>query len=317
MHTAPSFPAGTIENLAVIIASSGRHECLAATLRSLLKRRSRPEQVIVVGTDPADLPEAEFVGTLVEFRISERRGSTVQRNVGIVSLKPTITLVGFLDDDVEVHDDYCAEIANVFGSHPEVIAFSGCVLANGNIDRNEARVRLDGHQIPIGMPPFGAFNRGWCGLYGCTMNFRRSAIAAEPFDENLPLYGLNEDIEIGFRMHRHGAVGGSARCVIVHLRESSGRIDEVGVGFAQIVNQLYLARKGIGYPLWSTIGRWIIPLIAKNLIETLLRRRRTNGADYRARLKGNGYAFLDLLRGRIDPRRLEQIVSKSHASIRT
>src|ERR1700691_3399828 len=79
----------------------------------------------------------------------------------------------------------------------------------------------------------------------CSMNIRRRVLDLEQFDEQL-LLGM-EDVEMGFRVNRHGLVGGSARCAAAHLAVRSGRISEAGIGYAQVINPLYFTGKGISY----------------------------------------------------------------------
>jgi GT2 family glycosyltransferase len=305
-------PQNTISSVGVIIATVGRKEMVEQTVFSLSSRRTIPGCVIVVGASEKDLPV--FVHELpfpVHLLLAPAKGLTIQRNHGIQQLSDSVEFVAFLDDDMELHDDYCAEVENVFRSVPEVAGFSGCIMANGGIDRTGARVLLDGHQIHKEMPPFGFYAKRWPGFYGCAMNIRRRWLELEQFDERLPLYALGEDCEMGFRLSRHGSVGGSARCPAVHLAARSGRISEVGVGYAQIINYLYFARKGIGYPRMATYWQTLVRLPLVNLFFRLLPiLDRKKSIDRKGRFLGNLLALADVIRGRIDPKNLVNIVAK-------
>src|SRR5205814_583712 len=116
---------------------------------------------------------------------------------------------------------------------------------------------------------------------------------------------LGEDCEMGFRLSRHGAVGGSARCPVVHLAARSGRISEVGVGYAQIINFLYFAGKGIGYPRMATCWQHLVRLPLVNLFFRLFPSRDPQrSVDRKGRFRGNLLALADVVRGRIDPENL-------------
>ena len=295
-----------IDRLGLIIATVGRREIVEETLRSLARRESLPGVVLVVGASLADLPRLpEQFPFKFQVIQAPKKGLCLQRNVGIEALPPGIEFVSFLDDDVEVHDRYFAEIEHVFTNSPGLAGFSGCIMANGNIGRTAARGLLDGYGFGDEMPFFGAYPKTWPALYGCAMNIRRAWLKAEKFDERLPLYALGEDCEMGFRLSRHGDVGGSGRCPVVHLAARSGRISEYGYGYAQVINYLYFARKGVGLPVLTTYINRLIKIPATNFIFAFLPwLDRKKGIDRKGRVRGNLKAIFDVLRGRIDPQNL-------------
>jgi GT2 family glycosyltransferase len=242
--------------------------------------------------------------------VAPEKGSATQRNYAAKYLPPEVEQVSFLDDDMEVHDEYFREIENVFTSCADVAGFSGCIIHNGEVDRTAGRASLDQHRIPKDMPAFGFYPRRWPGFYGCAMNIRRCWLAVEGFDERLPLYAVGEDCEMGFRLSRHGSVGGSARCPAVHLAVRSGRICEVGVGYAQIINYLYFAGKGIGYPRFHTYYEKLCRTPAVNFFFKLFPSLdRKVSIDRKGRFRGNLLALRDVMRGRIEPENLRRIVA--------
>jgi hypothetical protein len=300
-----------LSKVGVIIATTGRREVVTQTIDSILHRASLPACIVVVGAQKSDLPESDWSqsATRIILTLAPQKGSALQRNYGLALLPSTIEFVSFLDDDVELHDQYFYEVNNVFEQSPTLVAFSGMVLTNGNIETNKARKQLDEHNIPEGMPFFGHFPNKWPGLYGCSMNMRREIIELVKFDDNLPLYAIGEDTEVGFRLSQHGEVGGSARCPLVHLATRSGRIAEVGVGYAQIVNFIYFAHKEIGYPRFFCYFERLIKVPLANLIFSVFPRLDTHTfVDRKGRLRGNLLAFRDLIQGKAHPSRLLQIV---------
>ena len=65
-------------------------------------------------------------------------GSAAQkRNVALRYADGTYVL--FADDDVEFHPAYLAEAAALMDEFPAIVAFSGKLLKNGDISREEAR----------------------------------------------------------------------------------------------------------------------------------------------------------------------------------
>jgi GT2 family glycosyltransferase len=294
----------TSENVALVIASAGRPIILEETLRSLASSVSPVKDLIVVGATQSDLPPTQNLPDTWKFVIAPSRGLTVQRNFGVQNLPSHSRYVVFLDDDMEVADSFFAEVQNAFEQRPDVAAFSGNVIENGNIDRDAARTRVASYSLPEGMPAFGLLPDNWPGLYGCAMCVRREVVEKEPFDEALPLYALGEDIEAGFRFRRHGLVGGSARCVVAHLAVRTGRLSEFRVGYSQIANCVYFWQKNIGYSFYDLL-RQLSRTISANLIYGVLSSRdfRAN-VDRRGRLRGNVKGLLDWPMRKLKPNRI-------------
>lgn len=302
-----------VEGVGVVIASTNRPEILEQTLLSLVSRRTLPEATVISLAKEGDCPRnIDFLGFPAKVVYSKTASSCSQRNVGLAALPKTIRFVVFLDDDMEVHDMCMEEVRGIFERNPDLAAFSGCLVANGNIARGDARQMLDDHVIPQGMPDYGLLPREWPGLYGCSMCMRKDLVEKEPFDENLPLYAIGEDTEIGFRLRKFGKVGGSARCLVVHLASRSGRVSEVGVGYAQIVNFIYFLKKRIGLPICKTLWERLVGIPFTNLACTMFPTLdRRSAIDRAGRLKGNLLAWRDLVILKIDPRRLVTHVLRS------
>jgi GT2 family glycosyltransferase len=303
-----------INSLAIVIATTGRKEIVEQTIKSLALRKSVPLVVVVVGASQADLPAlSKELPFQVELKVAPVKGSAIQRNHGIRGLLVSIEFVVFLDDDMEVHENYCAEVENVFRSAPEIAGFSGHIMANGDITRTAARQLLDSYQIPSWMPIFGFYPKRWPGFYGCAMNIRRHLLDKELFDERLPLYAIGEDSEMGFRLSRHGSVGGSSRCPVVHLAANSGRISEIGVGYAQIINPLYFARKGIGFPKIVAYRDRLVRLTLVNFFFWIFPFFDVRHmVDRKGRFYGNLLALRDVARGEVEPMNLLAILARQN-----
>ena len=87
----------------------------------------------------------------------------------------------------------------------------------------------------------------------------------------------------------------------VHLSVKIGRITGLRLGYAQVANPIYLARKGI-FP-WSIVFKFIIGPCLKNLVRSLAPE---SHVDRLGRFLGNLVAFRDLLSGTLSP---EQIIN--------
>ncbi len=140
--------------------------------------------------------------------------------------------------------------------------------------------------------------------YGCNMTFRLTKVREHGlrFDEQLPAYGWYEDMDFSRRLRVHGALMRLPGAVGVHLGAKVGRVSGRRLGYSQVANPIYLARKG-SYP-WSHALRSVGRNFANNLLWSL---KPEPWVDRRGRLRGNLRAFAELLVGQAHPSRILQI----------
>ena len=82
------------------------------------------------------------------------------------------------------------------------------------------------------------------GTYGCNMAFRTARIGSVRFDERLPLYGWQEDLDFCGALRSSGRIVRTNLVWGVHLGTKRGKGSEVRLGYSQIVNPAYIVRKG-------------------------------------------------------------------------
>jgi hypothetical protein len=122
------------------------------------------------------------------------------------------------------------------------------------------------------------------------------------FDERLVLYGWQEDIDFTSRLRSRGRVVCVAGIHGVHLGIKAGRVSGVRLGYSQVVNPVYLIRKG------SVPASFALPLMARNLAANLARSFWPEAwVDRRGRLRGNLLALCHVLAGRIEPEHVLEI----------
>ncbi|AHK42454.1 MULTISPECIES: glycosyltransferase [Ensifer] len=282
------------------IATAGRREVLSETLLHLSRQDRQADAILVCPSSPQDV-DLDFVSTLASeiTLVTGSKGSCAQRNA-ILDHTGTADIIVFFDDDFLPQCDFLAEVETLFEKRADIAVATGLVLADGihgpGIPVKEgleilARDRATGRQATL-EPVYNA--------YGCNMVFRVSAIEADAtrFDENLPLYGWQEDVDFCRRLARHGRIVRSATLRGVHLGNKRGRTSGLRFGYSQVANPLYLFRKG-------TVGLgWALKLLSSNIAANIVGSLKSQGlVDRRGRLKGNLIALVDLLRGRIDPLR--------------
>jgi glycosyltransferase involved in cell wall biosynthesis len=288
--------------IAAVIATRGRPEVVTETVLHLLAHQSlKPDSVIVSCIDAADAGGLQ--GRNDVLVLTGPPGLPAQRNTALAHLPPGTEIVAFFDDDFVAHEGWLAAAAQTFRDEAGIVAFTGRVLADGvtgpGIELAEAK-KL------VAAPP--ASDWSWIepySPYGCNMAFRLASIGDLRFDERLVLYGWLEDRDFaGALARRGGRLVKSADAIGVHMGVKGGRIAGERFGYSQIVNPLYMLRKGT-----MTIGQ-VVDHLFRNMSANLGRSLRPEPfIDRRGRLKGNLLGIADILRGRMQPERAAALQS--------
>lgn len=287
--------------IAIGIATRGRAAILAETLREVHRQLRQPDRLFICHTVPEDIAGAAAVAPEAEF-IASPPGLPRQRNAILdAAAADGCDAVLFLDDDFLPAPGYLAVTDAVLRERPDCVVTTGTVLADGakgpGIAPAEGRAIL-AQDRPEG-PPLAAtphFNG-----YGCNMAIRLAPAVAHGlrFDEALPLYAWYEDIDFTRALGRHGAILRLAGARGVHLGVKAARTPGLRLGYSQVVNPVYLARKGT-FP-WNHA----IPSAARHVAMNLVRSAFPEPeVDRWGRFRGNMIGLFDLLRGRAAPSRI-------------
>jgi len=273
----------------------GRPEELGRWGAHIARQTVEPAASVFAVTSDADLPASVQRGFDVSFSAP---GSCRQRNAGLEFMKGRADIIAFFDDDY-IPSSYCIEgIAAFFTAYPDVVAANGTLLADGinspGIPYADALTMVRDRDS-LRSEPAGILSK-LSGLYGCNMAFRASAIGDERFDERLPLYGWQEDIDFAARVGRHGAIVKTDYFYGVHQGVKKGRTSGVRLGYSQVANPLYLIRKG------TMRASEALPLMLKNILKNHARAFAPEPwVDRVGRCRGNWLAVMDVLRRRDDP----------------
>jgi hypothetical protein len=204
---------------------------------------------------------------------------------------------------VELAPDHLARAQELFAREADVVMFWGLLVADGvkrgGITRHEARAALRAHAPEGG---FEVARGGARGALGGGMHVRRAAAGHMRFDERLALYGWQEDRDLASRCAALGRVGRYRACAFAHLGVPGGRVSGRRFGFAQVMNPVYLWRKG-SMPAGDA-GALCATAVARNALGTLLGDRRVDRAG---RLRGNLAAVGLLLRRRVEPEHVARL----------
>ena len=290
----------TTMRIDVVFASTGRAEILGQTIARLGSQTRPPDRVVVVGADEADLP---LIGAskLNVVLFTARRGSCCQRNAGLDYIANKGQIVIFFDDDFIPADNYLEQVEEIFTTDPEIVGVTGNLMADGahtgSLSFEQGLAILEG---PSPRPAAPDEATSW--LYGCNMAIRYEAARELRFDEALPLYGWQEDVDYSSNLSNYGKLVRTSKLTGVHLGTLRGRTSGLRFGYSQIANILYLRRKGTIRPSHG----W--PLMVRNVIANIVLSLRPEPLiDRRGRLRGNIRAIKDFFLGRLHPGRIESL----------
>ncbi|MGA7807102.1 glycosyltransferase family 2 protein [Bradyrhizobium sp.] len=292
-------------NIAVGIATGGRREVLSRTIDLLAHQTRSPDLLVICPIHATDVDTSSLEKFPAPAQVvSAPIGLPAQRN-RILSAVAGSDVIVFFDDDFFAQDSYLANVEALFATHSDVAGATGFLLADGahgpglTIKQGLDILRSDGRADPK-----NAALTDMEGTYGCNMSFRLEPIRRSnlQFDEHLPLYAWQEDIDFSMRLQPHGRIVKSEALRGVHLGIKAGRTSGVRLGYSQIANPIYLLRKGT--MSWKHARK----LMGRNVLANLARSLRPEPwVDRKGRLKGNLLAFVDLAVGRISPQRILQL----------
>jgi hypothetical protein len=284
--------------IAVVIASTGRPTELGRWADHVKRQTLRPTQLVYAVVKPTDLPEDVPDNVTV---IDSHPGLPIQRNAALEAVMQACDIIAYFDDDF-VPSSFCIEgIDALFRLFPDVVAANGTLLADGinsaGISYREARELVARHDslpraLPVVLHELG-------GLYGCNMVYRINAIGQERFDEELPLYAWQEDIDFAARVGRRGRIVKTNAFHGVHQGVKGARLPGLRLGYSQIVNPVYLTRKGT-LPARDA-AKLILKNVAKNHAKSLFPEP---WIDRLGRCKGNWLGIVDVFLGRDHPKNI-------------
>jgi GT2 family glycosyltransferase len=296
---------GASARIAIAIATVGRPELLHAALRWLGHQLRLPDAVYVCAPAKDDL--AVRGANMEATVIIGHRGSSVQRNAIIAAARDYDILL-FLDDDFFPDVTYLAEIEKLFQAQPNVVVATGNVVLDGimgpgvSVEQAMAFLETRQHRDSNDSTLCDVYNG-----YGCNMAVRNAALRESGilFDEKLPLYAWLEDVDFSRRLSAYGRIVRLNSARGIHLGVKRGRQQGHLLGYSQIANPIYLARKGTFS--WPRALRQIGKNVAANCLKSI---RPEQYIDRRGRLRGHIYALRDLLVGRLHPERVLDLVGR-------
>ncbi len=289
--------------IVVVIASLGRPEEVGDLIEELQSQTRTPDKIILSVTREEDLPPPERRGG-AEIIMGEK-GLPAQRNRGMSPALGEFDYLAFFDDDYLPSRYAIEKTIEYFEAHPDIVGITGVLLADGikgpGISREDALNLIRQHDETVEPQQVLTLNSEF-GLYGCNMAYRISAIENARFDEKLPLYAWQEDVDFAAQLLPRGRLVKTNAMVGVHRGVKGARTNGVKLGYSQIANPVYLMQKGT---LRKSAG---LSLMMRNLLANhVLTLRSEPWTDRWGRTRGNWLGIMHLLTGRLSPEHILKI----------
>lgn len=286
----------------IVIASANRPALLADAIQTCMAQTDVCIRGVVSVPDEASLPVDRSRIRSWEI-VSGTRGSAAQRNAGLDHVEGAVDIVFFFDDDTVLRSDYIVNALNFFDRHPEVVGLTGQVLDDGKITGEISTGSANATLADSWVHPLSGAWKPTRELYGANFAVRISAAPALRFDARLPLYSWLEDHDLARRLLAIGPLAYVDDCRLVHRAAASGgRTNHRRLGYSQVMNPIYLWRKG-SFPVWlaaQQLARPVFKNLALAIVGEVVAMRRE-------RLRGNLMAVSDILVGRLTPERILHI----------
>jgi GT2 family glycosyltransferase len=287
--------------IGLIIASYGRPELVRQLLSSIELQARVPDELVLSVVSEKDL-EAASLSRLKVTAVYSDRGLCVQRNKGLAFLQDRadqdgVDVVLFIDDDFWMSRTYIGELEQIFSANEDIVAATGLVLADGATTSGISVADAEKCLEDYARSPSPAVKiRDVPDTYGCNMAFRASEIRDLKFDERLPLYGWQEDVDFSAQLRGRGRIIATNTLWGVHLGAKKGKISGVRFGYSQVINPLFVFRKG------NMSLRRASLLIFKNIVANAAKSVFPEQyVDRWGRLKGNMVGLLHAAKGKLDP----------------
>ena len=269
-------PAGR-ERLAIIIATKDHPEELRRTLASVQAQSAPPAQLIIVdgGTGTVEGVAREFPTLPVRYRRVFPPGLAKQQNAGVECVDPSITLVGFLDDDIVLEPGALAAMLAFWETAPPDVGGAGFnVLSNTQPARavrlkalfclDSARqgvVLRSGYQTRIGAVPA---TRPVEWLNSGTTVWRKRLLDARRFDEWFQGPGHLYDLDFSYGVGRRYRLMVVAEAGAREIPAPNRRWNDYAFGQWQVVNRVYVVRKypelSLAWCSWALAGHVLVNL---------------------------------------------------------
>lgn len=300
------------EKICLIIPTIGNFKNILRLLHSINEQTFIPNQVIIVDSSGLlswELFKNIFPNLNITYVKSKVCSLTYQRNISLEKVNPSITLVGFLDDDIILEKDAIEKMLSFWANAGKEVGGCGFNIINAPEskgiflktffcmeDQKKGIVLKSGFNSP-NHPVNKNIQTSWlCG--GATV-WRREIFKEYKFDNTFKGYGFCEDLEFSYRVGKIYKLFIASEAKVRHFPNTSKRNlrDSYLLGKTQVKGRVYFVMKNpelsLTLCLWANLGRFSIDFykgvlgldkrnivrsigILMGIIETFVKRNKNN-----------------------------------------
>jgi GT2 family glycosyltransferase len=282
-----------------LVVATFRRSWIVCQFLSAIQSQSRlPEEIVLSVVEPSDVPDLSKLKLPTTKVIYGEAGSCAQRNRGIDYLRHKVDVILFLDDDFWLGSNYIDQLKRIFEADPTIVGVTGYVISDGATSCghtvSEAERLIADYEAK--RPAVSPRIKEIADAYGCNMAFRSDIIDRIRFDERLPLYGWQEDVDFSAQLRSLGPIVWTDKIWGVHLGTKVGKTSGVRFGYSQVINPFYIVKKG------NMSAKRAAILVLKNILANMVKSIAPESyIDRRGRLRGNLIGLLHLVTGRLNP----------------
>jgi len=260
--------------IAFVVPTKDRPHELRRMLSSVEAQSFRPEQVIVVdgSTTPCEEIARGFPGLKIAYLRVFPPSLSRQRNAGMAAVDPSMTLAGYLDDDLVLEPGAIEAMLVFWERAPDDVGGARFNIVNEEFprvvwlkslffleSRKRGSILPSGYHTSIG-PVLKDTHVSW--LSGGVTLWRRDVVREFAYDEWFQGTGYLEDVDYSYRVGKKHKLAVVADARVKHLSEPIRRESNYILGRWQAINRMYFVKKHQEFwlPLcyWSMLGEFLL-----------------------------------------------------------
>ena len=267
---------GFSNRIALVVPTKDRPGDLRRMLNSVEAQSVHPEQIIIV--DGSEAPIKNVLKELPDLNIKYVRvyppSLSKQRNAGMAAVDPSVTLAGYLDDDLVLEPGALEAMLRFWENAPEDIGGARFNIMNEELpravwlkslffleSRKRGQILPSGYQTSIGRVSTHTYVH-W--LSGGVTLWRRDVVREFAYDEWFQGTGYLEDVDYSYTIGKRYKLSVVADALVRHLSYPIRRESNYILGKWQTINRMYFVKKHREFwlPLcyWSMVGEFLLNL---------------------------------------------------------
>ena len=265
--------------LGIIVPTRNRLELLTKLLQSIEAQTVQPDQVLVVDGSDQPLENDLRIRTRIPFtyRHVSQPSLTKQRNEGIRTLEDGISLVCFLDDDIEMEPDTVEKLLSFWQSGTENTGGTQFNIVNNPgrnplskvitrifcIDSSNPGKVLKSGFASAEVPLTKNIKSDWlCG--GATV-WRRDILGRYQFDEWYAGWAYQEDVDFSYAVSKNFDLYVLYESKVWHNPPPYNKMKNAALGKMSVINRYHFVKKNPELSIfrfyWSTFGLTILNIL--------------------------------------------------------